>query len=229
MKNMEERVNKKMKLQDPNASSTGYTKCLPLCELDNKQMGMHIKENIKLVEVDDVLDCVERKDVAAIKWLQLHHLSKTVPLSEWNKKLELLKDQKRDEYKEGSNVARVKETVYYPLLLPFFTAAALGQDNVAFLKQNYSKPAPREDIVGIVDRVAECPTEVKLVTYAPVEGSGISANLDAFAGLAQCLSKIAGTILIFIFSVSKIISDNMDQLRNDSATAPMSGDIFVKL
>jgi len=48
----------------------------------------------------------------------------------------------------------------------------------------------------MVKGAAECPCEVKLVTHASPGGNdgGVRANIDAFAGLARCLSKIAEDI-----------------------------------
>ncbi len=50
----------------------------------------------------------------------------------------------------------------------------------------------------MVNRVAECPCEVKLVTHVSPggKGGGVPANIEAFARLAQYLCKIAGKTLI---------------------------------
>jgi len=129
----EQRIKKKQR-----ASTTGFTFELPLSKATNQQMAQYLLNNANLVEVDDVLTCKPREPVAALKWLQLH--AKRVSLDSWFKNYQQLRDAKRMEGNEA--IECVKETVYYPLLLAFFEAAALGQSDIQFLKQNYSKPHP---------------------------------------------------------------------------------------
>ncbi len=182
----------KQKKKKRKISTTGFTfNPLPLSNTNNKQMVQHLLDNAKLEEVSDVLTCKPREAVTALKWLQLHS-KRGVSLDLWHTKYQQLREAKQTEGDEI--IEQVKETVYYPLLLAFFEAAALGQSEVLFLSQNFSKPTPHEDIVGMVNGVAECPCEVKLVTCVSLGGKdgGVQANIEAFAGLAQCLSKIAG-------------------------------------
>ena len=133
----------------------------------------------------------------------------------WSQQLPQLKQAKHG---ESVDTDGVKETVYYPLLLPFYEAAALGQDDVKFLKQNYSKPAPREDIIGVVLGVPECPTEVKLVQHASNGGEdgGIKANLEAFAGLTRCLSKVTSKIFSSIILCNYLSVLQVTSLQNPS-------------
>lgn len=179
-------------------STSGFTFGLPLCKASNLQMAQYLLENAQLEEVNDVLTCEPREAVAALKWLQLHCC--TAPLTTWHAHYKQLQNAKQLEGEDdmSNDIEKVKETVYYPLLLAIFKAAALGQSEVQFRKQDYGKSAPREDIIGAVNGLDECPTEVKLVTHASQGGKdgGVRANIDAFAGLARCLSKVTGTLLL---------------------------------
>lgn len=161
------------------------------------KMANILQDEVTRSEVDDVLTCPRREAVTALKWLQLHVCARAVLLKQWSDNYAQLRELEE----ENDAIQTVKETTYYPLLLPFLQAAALGQDVVQFLKQNYSKPAPREDIVGMVLRVPECPTEVKLKQHVSLGGEdgGIKANIVAFAGLARCLSKVAGKTHTLLF------------------------------
>ena len=145
---LDEREVKKRKL-----STTGFTFALSLHDTNNQQtVQILLEDNVIKREVDDVLTCARREAVTALKWLQLHYHTRYISLKPWqNHYLELRGTRSEDE-----TIAKVKETVYYPLLLPFLQAATLGQDAVQFFRQNYSKPSPREDCVGMVFQVPEC-------------------------------------------------------------------------
>ena len=173
-------------------STTGFTYTLLLEKLDNKQMGKVLRESTKMNEVDNVLThAAVWEGVAAVKWFQLQ--ATKISLKDWNAQYKQLSEDARE---EDDNTARVKELVYYPLLLPFYQAAAGGQEEITFRKQDNTKEAPREDLLGFVYNNSECPVEVKLMLSLGNggENGGILANMDAFAGLARCLARVASKI-----------------------------------
>jgi hypothetical protein len=151
-------------------------------------MGEMLKEGATFKEVDDLLTCEKRELVAALKWLNLR--TKEVPLMPYQN---YRREQAAKRGIQNEENMTVRENVFYPLLLAFMQAAAAGQSDVRFCAQNYSQPTPCTDVLGFVGAVPKCPVEVKLKRYVSSgkDGDGIRANLEAFAGLARCLSKVA--------------------------------------
>jgi len=152
-----------------------------------------MEKNVKrrIVSIDHILrNDLSRWLLFDLRWLQL----KLLCLDPSNSNSVTLIDIKAMK-KNRTDGERDLEVPYHAPLLTFFQAAAAGQNEIEFLKEDFTLAKPREDIRGMIRGQRLVPQECKSdCVYNPNfdhnSPKSIDANAEAFGKLLQCCLSI---------------------------------------